>query len=272
MKNWIMGALATVRFELHRSFNIQRIVSMVLLSLVPPGILWLLLFGASRAPGNAADNVLAYVLFTIIFLVALVCLLSLLLWATPVVAGELEGKTWAFIAMRPGGRIANFLGKYLTSVIVSFAIAFIGLTLCTLIANYNGSLGTDAEAWRKWSRLCLIFLMASIAYSAVLSMIGTLFIKRAMVVGAGFLIGWETILSTLPAIVNRLTVSYHLRRLGELWLGWFLPDSKIEYEMIYGPPDPAWLHVGAVAIVTAATLLIGCYVVVNRQYISSEDG
>jgi len=113
--------------------------------------------------------------------------------------------------------------------------------------------------------------MASFAYSAILSMIGTLFIKRAMVVGAGVLLGWETILSTLPAIVNRLTISYHLRRLGELWLGWFLPDSKIEYEIIYGAPGPAWLHIGAVGFVTVFALFIGCYTVVNRQYISKEE-
>lgn len=270
MKNWILGAFATVRFELHRSFSFQRIVSMGLLSLVPPGILWLLLFGANRAPTNVADDLLNYVLFTMIFLVALVSLLSLLLWATPVVAGELEGKTWAFIAMRPGGRIANFLGKFLTSVIVSFSIALIALTLCTFIAISSGSLGKDSEAWSKWASLCLIFLMASVAYSAVLSAIGTIFIKRAMVVGAGFLLGWEGILSTIPAIVSRFTISYHLRRLGEMWLGWFLPDSKVEYEMLFGKPGPEWMHITFVCSAAVLALLIGCYVVVNRQYITSE--
>ena len=269
MRNWIPGAIATCRFELFRSFSLHRLGVMAVLMLFPPGILWLLLVGAANRMAGA--EIIKYVLFVMIFLVALVTLLSLLLWATPVVAGELEGKTWSFIAMRPGGRIANFLGKFLTSALVSFSIAFVALTLCTLIANASGTLGNEQAAWGKWAKLCAIFSIASVAYSAVLSAIGTLFIKRAMVVGAAFLLAWEGMLSLVPAVVSRLTMSYHLRRLGEIWLGWFLPDSKIEYELLFGKPGPVWMHISAISLVALIGLLVGLFVIVNRQYISGEE-
>ena len=100
MKNWINGALATFRFELTRSFSLQRLLSVLGLILFPPVVLWVFIIGALRT--SLAGEALEFVLFTLIFLVGLVCLLSLLLSAAPNVQGELEGKTWSFIAMRPG--------------------------------------------------------------------------------------------------------------------------------------------------------------------------
>ncbi|QEG23825.1 hypothetical protein [Mariniblastus fucicola] len=269
MKNWIIGALATCRFEMQRSFSMQRLASSLGMVLFPPLMLWMIILGATRTQG--AGEVLAYVLFTIIFLVALVSLLSLLLWATPNVHGEIEGKTWSFIAMRPGGRISNFLGKYLTAVMVSFATAFLALTLCVVVANRYGTLGGGSEPWEKLGILTGIFAIACVVYGAILSMLGAWFTKRAMVVGAGYLIGVETILSAVPAVVSSFTMSYHLRRLGELWLGWFLPDSQPEYEMIFGPAGPVWFHLLCLGIAAVAALLVGGLIVVNRQYAMGEE-
>lgn len=269
MKNWINGALATCRFELTRSFSVQRLASSLGLILFPPLMLWVFIAGALRT--SVAGEVLEFVLFTLIFLVALVCLLSLLLWATPNVHGELEGKTWSFIAMRPGGRIANFLGKYLLAVIVSFLISFFSLTLCVIIAERNGVLGTGSEPWERWGILTGIFAIACVIYGAILSMIGAWFTKKAMVVGAGFLLAGETILSLIPAVVSSFTMSYHLRRLGELWLGWFLPDEQAEYEMLFGPPGPVWFHLLCLGTAAAIALTVGCLIVVNRQYAIGEE-
>jgi hypothetical protein len=269
VKNWIIGALATCRFELKRSFSIQRLATSLGLILFPPLMTFAFLNGALRT--SLAGEILEFVLFTIIFLVALVCLLSLLLWATPNVHGELEGKTWSFIAMRPGGRISNYLGKYLLSVLVSFLTAFFALTLCVLIANRYGALGGGSEPWQRWGTLTGIFAMACAVYGAILSMIGAWFTKRAMVVGAGFLIGAEGILSAVPAVVSSFTMSYHLRRLGEMWLGWFLPDDRQEYEILFGPPGPVWFHLTCLGTATVVALVIGCLIVVNRQYAIGED-
>ena len=269
MKNWINGALATTRFELLRAFTAQRLSSSLALILFPPGMLWMIIRGATT--NQSTMGLLQYVLFTIIFLVALVCLLSLLLWATPNVHGELEGKTWSFIAMRPGGRISNFLGKYVAAVFVSFLTAFFSLTLCILVAHNFGSLGGDNEPWEKWGILTGIFAMSCLVYGAILSMFGAWFTKRAMVAGAGYLIGAETILSAVPAVVNKFTMSYHLRRLGEIWLGWFLPDSQIEHNMIFGEPGPVWFHLLCLGIAMVATLIVGCLIVVNRQYATGEE-
>ena len=266
--NWMNGALATCRFEIQRSFSLQRLVASLVLIVFPPLMTWVIIQGGLRSPRG---EVLEYVLFTIIFLVALVCLLSLLLWATPNVYGELEGKTWSFIATRPGGRISNFLGKYVTAVLVSFLTTFFALTLCVVVANRYGTLGGGSEPWEKWGILTGIFAIACVVYGAILSMIGAWFTKRAMVVGAGYLIAAETVLSMVPAVVSSFTMSYHLRRLGELWLGWFLPDEQMEYEMIFGQPGPTWFHLVCLGTALVASIVIGCLIVSNRQYAIGEE-
>ena len=143
--------------------------------------------------------------------------------------------------------------------------------MCVVVANRYGTLGGGAEPWEKWRTLTGIFAIACLVYGAILSLIGAWFTKRAMVVGAGYLIGAETILSMVPAVVSSFTMSYHLRRLGELWLGWFLPDEQFEYEMIFGPPGPTWFHLACLGTAMVAALVIGCLVVVNRQYAIGEE-
>ena len=92
-----------------------------------------------------------------------------------------------------------------------------------------------------------------------------------MVVGAGYLIGAETVLSMVPAVVSSFTMSYHLRRLGEIWLGWFLPDDRVEYELVYGEPGPIWFHLVCLGSAMLVALIIGCLTVVNRQYAIGEE-
>lgn len=269
MNSLIVGALATCQFELKRSFSLQRMTSTAGLIAFPPVMLWMVILGLTRS--NEALDGLNYVLFMIIFLVALICLLSLLLWATPIIYSELEGKTWAFIAMRPGGRISNYLGKYLTAVLVSFLTCFVSLTLCILVANHYHTMGGGGEPWEKWGILTGVFALACLAYAAILAMLGTWFTKRAMVVGAGYLIGVETVLSAVPAIVGKFTMSYHLRSLGELWLGELWPDSRAGNEMLYGPAGPVWMHLTVLGSATIIALVIGCLIVVNRQYVVESD-
>ena len=140
-----------------------------------------------------------------------------------------------------------------------------------LIADSYGTLGTGSEPWQRWGTLTGIFAIACFVYGAILSTIGAWFTKKAMVVGAGYLIGAETVLSIIPAVVSSFTMSYHLRRLGELWLGWFLPDDRMEYEFIYGPPGPVWFHLVCLGSAMLVAIVIGCLIVTNRQYAVGED-
>ena len=268
MTNWINSALATFVFEVRRSFSFHRLMVAIGLALFPPAMLSVVgriaLVGGPIVSPDVGD----YMLFALVFLVALVCLLMLLLWATPNVHSELEGKTWHFLVVRPGGRIGCFLGKYLVSVSVSFLTALVSLVGCVFVVDGYGGM---EDPLYTMGCLSAVYGLACIVYGAIFSFIGTIFVKRAMLVGAGFLIGVEGILASIPAVVSKITMSYHLREIGLAWLGWFVPYPKSEYRFAFGSPWPVWMHIACILLMTIVALIAGMIVISNRQYITSEE-
>jgi len=235
----VNGALATCSFELRRSFTFQRMAVSVVLALFPPVMLGLLILGTEMSGDSQARTVVQdFATLLTLLLVSLVCLLSLLLWATPNVYSELEGKSWSFVASRPGGRISIFIGKFLAALVVSFSISLIAISLCVMLsANRLGI----RDPQMLWISLCGIYFLGCCVYGAVFSLIGTYFIKRSMVVAAGYLIGSDMVLASVPgALINKLTIRYHLQEIGINWLGWFFPafSTEEDYRMVFGEACP----------------------------------
>lgn len=279
MKKWLNGAWATCSFELRRSFTFQRTVISIVLALFPPVMLSLLILGTKVTERQVNDADVEQFMSAVqdastlatVLLISIVCLLSLLLWATPNVHMELEGKSWSFVASRPGGRVSVFLGKFLASFIVSFAISLVAISLCVLSADRLLGSGNPQQLWLS---LCGVYALGCLVYSAIFSMFGTLFIKRSMVVAAGYLIGSEVILGFIPGVlINKFTIRYHLQEIGISWIGWFLPSPSAlqDYRAVYGEAWPTSLHVLIIFMVTAAMLGLGGWIIVNREYITSEE-
>lgn len=275
IKQLVTSSLATCSFELRRSFTFQRTSVSVLLALFPPTMLGLLIFGSMVAEARGGSHQVAVAVQEVsrlvtIFMVSLVCVLSLMLWATPNVSAELEGKSWSFVASRPAGRVSIFLGKFLASYFVAFCISLIAITLCVLISDRMFGI---ADPQRLWIALAGIYIIACGVYAAIFSMIGTIFIKRGMVVAAGYLIVSDVVLASIPgALVNKLTLRYHLQELGIRWVGWFLPgDSEMEFRQIFGEGWATWLHVVTLLVIMITAIIIGCRVIVNREYVISDE-
>ena len=264
------GALATCMFELRRSMSAQRISVSAGLALFPPMMLSLLIVGAkiSNSKGTLSESSE----FMAVFLTALVLLLGLLLWATPNVYSELEGKSWLFVASRPSGRSSIFLGKFMASVLVSIIICFLSISLCVLVIHHNNATVKPVQLWLAMN---FVYFLATLIYAALFSLIGVLFVRRAMVVGAGFLIGFDVFLASLPgALINRFTVRHHLQEIGIATMGWFFPapaGSLKEYRVMYGPPWPTWVHVTLILVATLVLLAIGTKVINSREYVTSDQ-
>ena len=107
------------------------------------------------------------------------------------------------------------------------------------------------------------------------SLIGVVFVKRAMVVGAGYLIGFDVFLASLPgALINRFTVRHHLQEIGIATMGWFFPapaGSEKEYRFIYGQEWPTWIHVTLILLATILLLTAGAKIISSREYVTSDQ-
>ena len=256
----LRSIIATVIFEFKRSLSTQRLMLAAVLSLFPPTMLFFTSVSGSQLP--ITD------LF-ILILVGIVSILAQLLWATPNVYSELEGKSWIFLASRPRGRIALFLGKYASSVIFSYGICVIAITLCLFIKTY-----VPPASWANpipdWIGLNGIALISCIAYSAIFSLIGTLFEKRAMVLGAAYVGVAEITIATVPAIINKFTARLHLQGIASHWLGWLHPLTPDEYATLYGDYS-AGFHLICLGAGVVIVLAAGCFAIMTRQYITAEE-
>lgn len=252
---------STALFDWRRSLTLSRISAFVVLALFPPAIVAINLFG----PGLEAAPVIIGVT------VMMVGLLAELLWATPIVYSELEGKTWLFLAVRPRGILAVLLGKYLIAVAWTMAVCGVAVTLCALISAFAGV----SNALHMWLVFLVLATLAAFAYAAIFALIGVVFQKRAMVFAMAYVILFEVLIAQIPAIINQITVRHHLTALAVKWLNFRtlgneeIPDFILQ--QMLGVQEPDWrnilMTVGTAAIALAASMKIIC----AREYLSADE-
>jgi ABC-type transport system involved in multi-copper enzyme maturation permease subunit len=148
-----------------------------------------------------------------------VCLLGLLLWVSPLRNTELEGRTWTYLAVRPGGKTAVLLGKYFNGVLWTAATAILGLTL----AFYVGQ-PTVYDRTKLYAVLCLLICCSCCAYGAVYALLGVLFPRRAIVISVAYMLILEVLVSNIPAVISKVTIQFRLLSILLISMNWTLPS------------------------------------------------
>lgn len=259
----IYSILATIRFELSRVMTVHRLSVAVVMALFPPVMIFIL--------GQSGSLQLPE--FQIAVLCGMVCLLSLLLWATSNVYSELEGKSWSFVTTRPYGRWSILFGKYLIAFGWSFLVSWIALSLCMLL-DFSTSFSEDENISRGtiWFYLTMLLFLASMVYSAIFSFLGVIIQRRAMVFAVGYFLVVELFAAAVPAIIGKIAMSYHMLCLLLQWLGWIFPDPEGQQDFVdvwgYFPP---WIHLSAIFGMTFLMLGLSAVVIRLREYITLED-
>jgi hypothetical protein len=196
------GALGVFRYELMRSLTPLRILLWGGLLLFPVILVSFVRFVMIRA-GASSDDFLALTIVLFILLPEVITILCMLLWATPIVNAELESQTWVYSVVRPKARWALITGKYLVAVAWTASCTSLSATLAVPIVGMTG-------AFKIWLTLSSLCWLSAICYGALFMLIGTLIQRRAMVVAFGYTILVEFILATIPAVINRFTISFRL--------------------------------------------------------------
>ncbi|MEE2825951.1 MAG: hypothetical protein VYE64_04940 [Planctomycetota bacterium] len=263
---WFHSVLATFQFELSNFLSLQRMAVTAILALFPPVMLALIFFGF-----RFTSETFEYPLIVTVLFVSIVSLLGMLLWATPNIYSELEGKSWIFVASRPGGRISIVLGKYCSAVLFGFTISLISITGClVVIQTMAGSLQNPIWVWFSMN---LLYFIGCMSYGAIYSLIGTLFYRRAMVAAAAYTIVSGMVLANVPAVVSRLTLRYHLQFIGYQWFGeeagLNLSDLMAHYALAE-TPSVGW-HLLWLIIAILSSLALAAWVVVSCEYVTSDE-
>jgi len=254
--------LTVILFEMRRTRTDARAATWLVMVMFPTGLLALYRLEAETTQDFRAppEEILGVVLYALIPQV--VCLLGLLLWVAPVMQAELEGRTWVYLSVRPGGKFATLIGKYLNGIAWTASAAIFGLTAGMRVAQLP-----VADPIRLWCVIALLICFSCVAYGAAYSVIGAIFHRRAMVVSVAYILVLEVVISNLPALINRFTVQHHLFNLLFLWMDWEVPN---DVELLIGA-QPAWQHVAALIAYTLVMLTAASLIVRWRQYVTSDE-
>ncbi len=157
---------------------------------------------------------------------ALVPLAALLL-ASGMVQDDVEEQTLTYLLVRPIARWAIYLAKLVGTAIVAWGRSAI-FTAATLGAIYWGDSGLVGSVLRE--RVLIYVAMLALATAAYASIFGalSLILRRALVVGAIYVVVVEGFLGAIDFVIREATVIYYIRVLAVRWLGVAGEDWSID--------------------------------------------
>lgn len=253
----LRGIWASFRFECGRSMALSRLSWCLGMALFPVGLLYLI---RTDDPDALTDKE-GLTVFLYFLIVRVLCPLGLLLWATPIIHSEIEGKTWPYVSVRPGGKTSVLFGKYFAAVLWTVIGGWVGLALAV-------SLGEPEDAAHTAYLLGRLVVLGSFTYGAVYTLIGVVFLKRAMVVTVAYTLLVEVALTLVPAVINEATVAFRLRALlvKELQL-----ERVSEVWNLLISDAPASRHMVILAFYTVGCLVAALLVLRRRQLVLARE-
>lgn len=270
--SWWTSIPAVFEFEVRQALTIPKLAWWCVLTFFPVAIVSLVLM-VPNARRNVPSTVWQVFLFVLVpFLISM---LGTFKWTASAISAELEGQSWIYLAVRPGGRVAVLLGKYLAAIAWVLPATVIGSTLSlSLVWLADCSLVREGAVWRTWFAIVRLCCLSVPAYAAIYLALGTIFTKRSMVIAVAYSLLFEVLVSFVPALINKLTIQYRLRALFVEWVGIELSnaDDRFSWIDIVGD-DPAWMHVVALVSYSLALILLSTWLVRKREYLvtSSAD-
>jgi len=209
--------------------------------------------GAQTVVGAATD---AMTLFYLSFLLLTVTLF----YATAAINDEIEEKTITYLFVRPVPRSTIFLGKYVGATILASALILPSAALTFLVLL---SVDSPAEAVAHSGILLAdlgVLCLGVLAYSAFFGFLGA-WLRRPLLVGLIFSLGWESVVTYIPGYLNRLTVMHYLQSI--------LPHPSGERGVlsIFKQTTSAPVAVLILALITAGFVALACWTVSRKQYV-----
>ncbi len=162
---------------------------------------------------------------------ALVPLAALLL-ASGMVQDDVEEQTLTYLLIRPIARWAIYLAKLAGTAIVTWGRAAI-FTVATVGAIHWGESGLVGTVLRERAPIYVAMLaLATAAYASIFGAL-SLVLRRALVVGAIYVVVVEGFFGAIDFVIREATVIYYIRVLAVRWLGvageeWSIdPDTAV---------------------------------------------
>jgi ABC-2 type transport system permease protein len=160
----------------------------------------------ARVSGSTVFGMMIWLLF-IRFIVPVLGVF----YGTSLIADEVDDKTITYLFTRPIPRSAVLLGKYLAYLVCTILLVLpsVMIVFFLLIPIGGDSIG---PAFPSLLRDFGMLALGLAAYGSVFAFVGTR-LKRPLITGLVFALGWEPAVLLFPGYLKRLTVAYYMQAL-----------------------------------------------------------
>jgi ABC-type transport system involved in multi-copper enzyme maturation permease subunit len=187
-------------------------------------------------------------------------------YGTSLIADEVDDKTITYLFTRPVRRGAIVVGKYIsyltcTTLVVlpSVMIVYFLMVPVGRIASSFISLVIDLG----------VLGLGLAAYGALFALVGAA-LKRPLVVGLGFVFGWELVALMLPGYLKRFTLAYYLQTLVPHSMPAGDTVSLLQGAFFRDTPPSAAASIAWLVVAIVVSLALAARVVERREYILEQ--
>lgn len=187
-------------------------------------------------------------------------------YGTALVADEVEDRTITYLFTRPISRGAVVLGKYLAYLVCTTLLILPSVILVYFLITPLGG-GGIGEHFPSLVKDLGMLALGLAAYGAVFALIGAR-MKRPLVSGLVFVLGWEPAVLVFPGYLKRATVAYYLQAL----VPHAMPNDStmsLLFSMFQELPG-ALTSLGALLVITVGALWLAMRMVEAREYVLEQ--
>lgn len=185
-------------------------------------------------------------------------------YATGLIAEDVESRTITYLFTRPLSRGAILLGKYLAYLACTTLVAVPSLLLVYFLLVPIQAI--PASFLPLLGALALV-VAGLTTYGALFALAGVL-LRRPLLVGLLFALGWEQLALIMPGYLRRLTLAHYLQSLMPAGLG---SDRVLAVVEALTPLSAEGLTaVLTLAAITMISLIVAMIVVRTREYVLDQ--
>lgn len=230
-------------------------------------IVWMLVPTESfRINGESVTGAATFGLMIWLLYVRFIVPILGVFYGTALIADEVDDRTLTYLFTRPIPRGAVLVGKYLAYLACTVLLILPSVVVVYFLMVPMGG-GSVAATFPSLLGDLGMLAVGLAAYGAVFAWVGAR-IRRPLVAGLVFALGWEPAVLLFPGYLKRLTVAYYLQSL----VPHAMPqDSAISVLLQAFAETPGLaVSLAALLVITAGTLWAAAKTVESREYVLEQ--
>ena len=185
-----------------------------------------------------------------------------LFYGSSVINDEIDNKTLIYLTTSPVSKASIVLGKSLAHIAVTIIIIISGLFFSYALANTAHV--TEVSYIKEFGAFIGVALLSIIAYSSLFTLMGTL-LKKSILLGLFFILGWESVVQFFPGTTQKLTINHYIKSLLPIQLKG--NDSILSFQL---QPSTVSESIVTLLLITVVFLAISIFIFYNKEYVLSD--